>query len=191
VDQHELLADVETALQELRLDAGELAVALEERLEAARIELPHRLPERDRLVGRFALAPDGGLRLAGVAPREFGMQVGGGLAQHLGDGRALARGERRGGDRPDLADEALVGLPDRREGKGVGPPGSTLGVRERQRDVLAGRLGVRCPDRGRRRRQRERGSAGVGTHRNAPLLSPAGLRTRRAGSRARAFIGRL
>ncbi len=191
VDQHELLADVETALQELRLDAGELAVALEERLEAARIELPHRLPERDRLVRRLALAPDGGLRLAGVASRELGVQVPGGIAQHLGDRRALARGERRRGHRPDLADEAFVGLPDCREWKRVRPPGRSLGVCESQRDLLPGGAGGHRADLRRWRRQRDRGGAGFGIHGNAPRLTPAGLRTRRAGSRAWAFIAHL
>jgi hypothetical protein len=44
VDDHQLLADVQAALQQLRLDALQLDVAFEQRLQARRILLPQALP---------------------------------------------------------------------------------------------------------------------------------------------------
>ena len=86
----------------------ELGVALEQRLEARRILLPQRLPQRDRLLGGLELALRRRLRLAGVAAREFGVQVGDLLAQHFGDRRALARRESRRRQARQLAVHGFV-----------------------------------------------------------------------------------
>ena len=106
--EHQLLADVEAALQQLRLDAGELRIAFEQRLQAGGILLPQRLPERDRLVGGLELAVDRRLRLAGITARELGMQVGDLVAQHFGDRRPLARREVGRGQRAELAEHGFV-----------------------------------------------------------------------------------
>ena len=66
-------------------------IAFEQRLQARRVLLPQRLPQRERLVGRLELAVDRGLRLARVAARELGVKVSDLLAQDFGDRRALAR----------------------------------------------------------------------------------------------------
>ena len=93
----ELLADVQAALQELRLHALQLDVAFEQGLQARRVLLPQSLPQRDRLLGGVELAVRGGLRLAGIAAGELGVQMRDLLAHHFGDGRALARRKIRGG----------------------------------------------------------------------------------------------
>ena len=69
----QLLAHVKAALQEFRLDALELGIALEQGLQAGGILFPQRLPERERLVDGLELAVHRGLRLAGVAARQFGV----------------------------------------------------------------------------------------------------------------------
>ena len=74
--EDELLADVESALQDLGLHALQLGIALEQRLQAGRVLLPQALPQRDRLVGGLELAIDRRLRLARIAARELGVQMG-------------------------------------------------------------------------------------------------------------------
>jgi len=190
VHQHEFLADVEPALQELRLDAGEFGVAFEQRLQAARIELPQRLPQRDRLVRGLALAPDRRLRLARVAAREFGVQVARRFAQHFGDGRAFTRRERRGRDRAQLADDRFERLRNGREWQAVGPFRGAFRVGERE----AHRIGAAGRD---RRCGGERRSRGLAHHialrihapPPAPRLPGAGFL--RAERRREACIGKL
>ena len=109
VHDDQLLADVERALQQLRLDALQLGAAFEQRPQADRILDPQRLPQRDGLVGRFGLALVERLRPAGIAPRELGMQMRHGLARELGDRRAVARADFGCGERAQLAEERLVG----------------------------------------------------------------------------------
>ena len=117
----ELLADVHPALEDLGLHALQFGVALEQRLQARRVLLPQALPQRDRLVGGFELAIDRRLALARVAARELGVQMGDELAQHLGDRRALARRERRRGQRLQLAEHRLADEGDALERQRVRP----------------------------------------------------------------------
>jgi len=108
VRQDELLADIHPALQDLGLHALQFRVALQQRLEAGRVLLPQALPQRDRVVGGFELAIDRRLALARIAARKLGMQIGDELAQHFGDRRALARGERRDRHRLQLAEHRFA-----------------------------------------------------------------------------------
>ncbi len=113
VDDDELLADVQAALQELGLHALQLDVALEQGLEARRVLLPQPMPERERLLGGIELALGGGLRLARVATRELGVQMRAPARADLGDGRALARREVGCRQRAQLP---VHGLVQRRDG---------------------------------------------------------------------------
>ena len=107
-DDHHLLAHVKAALQKFRLDAGELRIALEQRLQTGGILFPQCLPESERLVGGLELAVDGRLWLACITAREFRMKVGDLVAQHFGDRRPLAGSEVGRGQRTELAVHRFV-----------------------------------------------------------------------------------
>ena len=79
------------------------------------------LPQRDRLFGGFELAVGGRLRLAGVAARELGVQVGDLVAHHFGDGRALARREVGRRQRAQLTAHRFVERRDRRDAAATSP----------------------------------------------------------------------
>ena len=108
VHEHQLLADIEPALEELGLDAMQLGVPFEQRLQTGGILFPKRVPERDGLVGSFELALRGGLRLARESSRQFGMQVRNLFTHDFGDRRTLTGQERRIGHRLQLTVDGLV-----------------------------------------------------------------------------------
>jgi hypothetical protein len=103
VNEQQLLAYVQAALQQLCLDVREIRIAFEQRLEARGVLLPQGVPQRDRGVGGVAVALARRLRLAGVAARELGVQDRHAIAQDLGDARPLARGQSGGRERPQVA----------------------------------------------------------------------------------------
>ena len=83
---------------------------------------PERLPQRDRLVGGLRLALVERLRLAGVAAGEFGVQMGDGLADQLGDRRAVARPHLRRRQCAELVEDCLIGLADVGKRQRLHPP---------------------------------------------------------------------
>ena len=91
------------------------------------------LPQRDRLLGGVELAVRGRLRLARIAAGELGVQMRDLFAHDLGDGRALARREIRGGERAQLAAHRLVERRDGRDQKRLGPALGPVRVRECER----------------------------------------------------------
>jgi len=116
-----LQAAARVVLQQLRLDAGEFGIALEQRLEAGGILLPQRLPECGRLIGRFELAVHRGLRLAGITARQLLVQISDLVAQDFGDRRALARREVGVRKRAQLAENSFEDLRDIGQRKRVRP----------------------------------------------------------------------
>ena len=137
--EHQLLADIESALEELGLDALQIGIAFEQRLKAGRIQFPERVPQRDGLVGGVELAIRGGLRLAREPSRQFRMQVRDLVAHDFGDRRALAGRERRLGHRPQLAVDGRVQRAHAGHHQRLRPALGAVGVRERERrDVPLG-----------------------------------------------------
>ncbi len=141
VHEDQLLADSQTPLQQLRLDACELDVALEQRLQAHRVLLPKPLPHRDRLLGGLELSVAGGLRLSRIPARELGMQMEHRLAEHFGERGALARRDRGRRQRAQLSDQSLVGLRDRQQRQRLRPFLRPVQIRERERRQVVGQRG--------------------------------------------------
>jgi hypothetical protein len=141
MDQQQLLAHPEAALQDLGLDALQLGVAFEQGLKTRRVLDPQRLPEGKRLVGGFLLARGGRLRLARVTARELGVQETHRLAHQLGDSAALARGELRLADPPQLVENFFVIPRDIRYRKSAQPRRTAVGIGEGE--LAKGRVALR------------------------------------------------
>ena len=112
VDEDQLLADPQPALDNLRLDTLQLGIALQQRLQARGILVPKPLPQRDRMLGGFELSLGRGLRLAGVAAGELGVKVENRLAEDFGKPGTLARAEFRLGQPFQLVADRFVVLGD-------------------------------------------------------------------------------
>ncbi len=132
VHDDQLLADIQRALQELGLHALQLGAPFQQGLETHRVLDPQRLPQGDRLVGRFGLALVKRLRFPGVPACELGVQVRDRLANQFGDRRAVARPDMGGGQRLQLAQQLVVCLSDVRKRQRLDPSRGAGGVRERQ-----------------------------------------------------------
>ena len=132
VREHELLADVHSALEDLGLHPLQFGVALQQRLQAGRVLLPEALPQGDRLLGGLQLAIDRRLTLARIAARELRVQMGDELAQHFGDRRAFARRERRRRDRLQLRQHRFANESDALQRQRVRPSLRGLHVGERE-----------------------------------------------------------
>ena len=107
-------------------------MTFDERLQARRILLPQRLPQRNRLVDRLRLAFVFRLRFAGVAARELRMQMTDLFAQDFRDSRPLARRKLRDRERVELADEHVVRLADRHHRQRLRPLVRTLRIGKAQ-----------------------------------------------------------
>ena len=128
----QLLAHVERALQQLRLDSLQLGAAFEQRFQAHRVLDPQRLPQRDRLVGGLDLALVERLRLAGVAAGELRVQMCNRLADELGDRRPVTRSHLRSRQRAQLVQQRLVRLADVGKWQRLDPPGRGCRVGKRE-----------------------------------------------------------
>jgi hypothetical protein len=135
--QHQLLADIESALQELGLHSLQFVIAFEQGLQARRILLPQRMPQRDGLICRVQLAVRRRLRFSGEAARQLRVQVGSLVAHHFGDRRALARSEGRGGQRAQLTVDGRVQGPHACDHKRLGPALGAVRIGKRQRRNFA------------------------------------------------------
>jgi hypothetical protein len=146
VHQYQLLADIQAALEELGPHPLQLCIAFEQRLQAGGILFPERMPQRNGLIGRGEFTVRRGLRFAGKAPRQFGMQMGDLVAHDLGDGRALAGREIRHRQRAQLPEDGVVQRVDAGDHQRLRPALGAVRVREserrsipRRRDAGAGR----------------------------------------------------
>ena len=133
VNQDHLLADPQSALQDLGLDAMEVGIVFQQRLETRRVLAPERLPKRECLQERLALAVDRRLRLARIATGQLGVQEHHRLAHHFGDARPLARREIGLGQPLELPEDRIVVLWNVGERKRTQPCCTTIGIGERER----------------------------------------------------------
>jgi len=148
VHEQQLLADVQRALQQLRLHALELGAAFEQRPQAHRVLDPQRLPQRDRLVGGLGLALVERLGFSRVATRELGVQMRDRLAGELGDRGAVARADLRMRERVQLTEQRFVRRADVRQRQRVHPARGARRVGEcelRHRVLRWFVIGVRGP----------------------------------------------